>query len=197
MEYWLGSAKSPEESVEKAFELGQKSLALDDSHAQTHDLLSHLYSIRREHDRALAEAERAAALDPGGADVHAWLATSLLYAGRHEEAIPFFEKAIRLNPFAPTWYFFAFGSAYQLMERYEDAVTQYKKALHVAPDNVFAHLSLALTYSLSGRDEEARAEADEVLRIDPQFSLERVARTWEFAAHPDRAIELLRKAGLK
>jgi adenylate cyclase len=197
MEYWLGSAKSPDESAEKAFELAQKSLALDDSHAQTHDLLSHLYSIRREHDRALAEAERAAALDPGGADVHAWLATSLLYAGRPEDAIPFFEKAIRLNPFAPTWYFFAFGSAYRIMERYEDAVAQYRKALHVAPDNVFAHLSLALTYSLLGRDEEARAEADEVLRIDPQFSLERVAKTWEFEARADRSIELLRKAGLK
>jgi adenylate cyclase len=196
MEYWLGSAKSPEEHVEKAFALAHKSLALDDNNAQTHDLLSHLHSIRRQNDKAIAEAERAVALDPGGADVHAWLGTSLVYAGRPEESVPFFEKAIRLNPFAPTWYFFAFGSAYRLMGRYEEAITQYKKALRVAPDNVFAHLSLALTHSLVGQNQQARAEANEVLRIDPRFSLEGFAKTWEFEPDVDRSIELLRKAGL-
>jgi adenylate cyclase len=196
-DYWYDSAKSPRESVEKAFELAQKALALDDSHAQAHDLLSHLYSIRKEHDKAISEAERAVALEPGGADVHAWLGTSLLYAGRVEEAIPFFEKAIRLNPFAPTWYFFAFGSAYRLVGRYEDAITQYARALRVSPDNVFAHLFLALTYGELERDEEARTEAEAVLRIDPQFSLEWFAKSGEFEAHVDRSIELLRKAGLK
>jgi Flp pilus assembly protein TadD len=48
------------------------------------------------------------------------------------------------------------------MRQYQEAITQYKKALRIAPNNIMAHLSLAGTYSLLGRDEEARAEAEEV-----------------------------------
>jgi hypothetical protein len=47
-------------------------------------------------------------------------------------------------------------------------------------------------YSGGGRDEEARAQAAEVLRIDPQFSLERFSKT----AHPE-FVNYLRRAGLK
>ncbi|HUL21262.1 MAG TPA: adenylate/guanylate cyclase domain-containing protein, partial [Thermodesulfobacteriota bacterium] len=36
MDYWFGSAKSPRESLEKAIELAQKAIALDDAYAQAH-----------------------------------------------------------------------------------------------------------------------------------------------------------------
>jgi adenylate cyclase len=199
MDYALGSAKSPQESIEKAIELAQKALTLDDTHAQTHGLLGLLYSLRREHDKAVAEGERAVALDPGGADVHAWLGQSLNHADRAEEAIPLFEKAIRLNPFGPSWCFVDFGACYRQTGQYQEAIIQYKKALHIAPDNILAHLSLASAYSLSGCDGEARAEADEVRRINPRFSLESYAKLLPFKnqAHSDRIIEALCKAGLK
>ena len=70
MEYWLGSGKSPQESIEKGIELAQKALAMDDSIAEAHGLLAQFYTLKREHDKAIAEGERAVALDPGGADVH-------------------------------------------------------------------------------------------------------------------------------
>ena len=39
MEYWLGPAKSPRESIEKGIEMAQKALAMDDSIADAHVLL--------------------------------------------------------------------------------------------------------------------------------------------------------------
>jgi hypothetical protein len=51
---------------------------------------------------------------------------------------------------------------------------------------------MAVVYSWSGRDEQAQAQALEVLRINPDFSLERFAKR----ASP-RLTEALRKAGLK
>jgi hypothetical protein len=51
---------------------------------------------------------------------------------------------------------------------------------------------MTVVYSWSGRDDDARAEAAEVLRINPNFSLERFARR----AAPELT-EALRKAGLK
>ncbi len=54
-------------------------------------------------------------------------------------------------------------------------------------------------YSIMGRDEEARAEAQKILAINPKFSLESYARTLPFKNQVviDRYIEALRKAGLK
>ncbi len=105
MDYWFGTSKSPRESIKKAIELAQKSLAVDDSRAESHALLGQLYCLAKEWDKAIAEGERGVALNPSGADVKYWYAATLTYAGRAEEAILLFEKAIRLNPFGPSRYF--------------------------------------------------------------------------------------------
>jgi tetratricopeptide (TPR) repeat protein len=199
MDYWLGSGKSPQESIEKAIELSKKAIALDDAYAQPHGLLSFLYSIKREHEKALAEGERAVALDPNGADVYAWYAMSLTFAERPEDAIPLFQKAIRLNPFGPAWYFFNLGSALNLTGRFEEAVSAHKKALQRSPENLLAHVLLATTYSMMGREKEARAEAEEVLRLNPNFSLDYFAKALPFKDQKviNKLMDALRKAGLK
>ncbi len=86
-----------------------------------------------------------------------------------------------------------------MTERYEEAVSAFKKAVERAPENILAHLALAGTYGMMGREKEAHAEAVEVLRINPKFSLDRYA-----AQHPhkeksktDKYINALSKAGLK
>jgi adenylate cyclase len=198
-DYWLGTAKSPRESIEKAIELAQKSLALDNTLAETHGFLSGFYTIKREYDKAIAEGEQAVALNPSGATVIAQYAMSLDFAGRSEEAIPLFQKAIRLNPFGPAWYFWNLGLALRETGRLEEAVPAFKKAVQRSPDNLMAHIGLAVTYSMMGREQEARAEAAEVLRINPKFSLERHRKSLvnPNSARVDRIIEALRKAGLK
>ena len=60
--------------------------------------------------------------------------------------------------------------------RFEEAVSAYKKAIQLAPDNIGAHMALAATYSMMGREKEARAEAAEVLRINPKFSVDSYAK---------------------
>jgi len=199
MDYLFGSAKSPGESIEKAIELAQKAIALDDAYAQPHGMLSFLYSIKREHEKALAEGERAVALDPNGADAHALYATSLYFGGRPEEAIPLFQKAIRLNPLGPTWYFHNFGNALRITGRFEEAVSAYKKALQRAPDNIMAHVGLLVTYSMTGREKETRAEAAEVLRINPKFTTDYYVKTLPYKDQSvlDNLVDACRKAGLK
>ena len=199
MDVYFGLSKSPNESLEKAVELTQKAISLDPKDSRPYAQLGHLYTMKRDYDKAIAEGERAVALDPGGADAQAWFGMTLNNADRPKEAIPLFEKAIRLNPNGPTWYFLNFGNSYRLTGQFQEAITQYKKALHVAPNNIIAHLGLAATYSLSRRDEEARAEAEEILRLNPKFSLESYAKTipHKNQAQIDRYINALRKAGLK
>jgi tetratricopeptide (TPR) repeat protein len=199
MEFLLRIGKSPQESIEKGIEMAQKALAIDDSTPMAHSLLCSLYLYKKEHDKAIAEGERAVALDPSGAFAHEWYATSLNLSGRSEEAIPMFQKAIRLNPVGSTGLYTSFGNALRMTGRFEEAISAYKKALQRAPNNILAHINLAATYSLTDREKEASGEAEEVLRLNPKFSLEGFAKMLpsKDQAQTDRFIEALRKAGLK
>ena len=109
------------------------------------------------------------------------------------------QKAIRLNPLGETGYFLHLGHAYRVTGRFEEAVSAYKKSLQRSPDNIFAHLSLAATYSMMGREQEARAEAAEVLRLNPKFSVDSYAKRLMFKDQSvtDNFVDALRKAGLK
>jgi len=199
LDYYFGTTNSPRETIEKAIELAQKALAIDDSIPRAHVLLSDLYSAKREHDKAIAEGERAVALDPNGASAHEFYALSLVYAGRAEEAIPFFQKAIRLNPFSATGTYLHYGHALLGAGRLEEAVSAYKKSSQLSPNSIFAHIRLAATYSMMGRQKEARVEAAEVLRLNPKFSVDSWAKRQNYKDQSviDNLADALRKAGLK
>jgi adenylate cyclase len=200
-EYALGLGKSREESLEKGIEMAQKALAMDDSIANAHGLLSLLYLFKRDYDKAIPAAERAVALEPGGAFANETYAWSLTYVGQPEEAIPICQKAIRLNPsgMGTTQLYNIFGTALRLTGRDEEAVSAFKKAIQRSPDNIFAHIKLTATYSLMGREKEARAEAAEVHRINPKFSVNQWAKMTPSKDQSvvDKNVNALRKAGLK
>jgi adenylate cyclase len=193
----LGNTKSPQETLEKGIELAQKALAMDESIASAHSLLCGLYRRMREYEKSIAEGERAVALDPGGAGVLTHYAVSLGAVGRPEESIPLFQKAIRLDPFSSPYR--SFGDALREAGRFEEAASALKKAIQLAPDDIRAHYYLAATYIMMGREKEARAEAAEVLRIDPKFSLDFLAKILPYKdqSERDKVINALRKAGLK
>jgi adenylate cyclase len=199
MDVWYRSSESPVKSLELASELARKAVALDDTQDYAHSLLGHIYLVTRQYDLATAEGQRALALNPNGADAHAHLAMTLDYVGRPEEAIVLFKKAIRLNPMPPNWYLVNLAHAYRRTGEYEEAMGALQKALKRNPDDLFAHLNLAAIYSMGGREEEARVEAAEVLRIDRKFSLEHFAKTLPYKnqADTETTIHILRKAGLK
>jgi adenylate cyclase len=192
--YWQNIAKSPQEILEKGIELAQKAIAMDDSLADAHALLCMQYNFKKQYDKAIVEGERAVALNPGGYPPINAYALALTRAGRAEEAIPLFQKGIRLNPFAPSPIYITFGRALRTTGRFEEAVSAYKKAIKLTPHFIDAHVGLAATYSMMGREKEARAEAAEILRINPKFSVDSYAKGID---ETDKYINALRKAGLK
>ena len=110
-----------------------------------------------------------------------------------------YEKAIRLNPIPPDFYLYGLGLSYAWTGRYEEAITEFEKAIQNHPDTFYVRLFAAAVYSLAGRDEEARAEAAEVLRLNPKFSLERWEKSLRYKDQKDQEqfISALSKAGLK
>jgi adenylate cyclase len=199
MDILYGATKSPHESIEKASEVVQKALAIDDSFFYAHNIVGRIYLMKRQHEKAIAQYERALELNPNVADAYAYLGGVLNYVSRPEEAIALFKKAIRLNPIPPSFYLGNLGRSYRMVGKYEDSIATYKKVLDRTPNNLFAHAGLTATYSVAGRLDEARAQAAEVLRVQPNFSVEGFVKKmpYKHKAETERIIDALRKAGLK
>jgi adenylate cyclase len=199
LDVYFRSTKSAKESLRQAFKMAQKTITLDESYAPAYSLLGYLLVTKREHDKAIAQGERAVALNPNSADAHAFLARSLNFAERCQESVAMYKKALRLNPFPPSWYYYQLSGAYNCVGKYEDAIEIGKKAVHLEPNNLWAHLVLVIVYNNSGREQEARAEAGEVLRIAPKFSVKHFGKTLPLKNQTrlTSLVEALRKAGLK
>jgi adenylate cyclase len=195
----LGWSASPMSSFEEAIKLAGKSLALDDSLPGPHGLMSQIHLHKREHDQAIAEAQKAVTLGPSLAFAYTWMGSALMYAGRSHEAIRYLEKAIRLNPFPPAYWIRELGEADRMAERYDEAIREFKRAIQANPHYLDAYVSLACTYVLMGRANDAEAAASEVLRINPDFSVHDYAKALPYKEEKDLncVTKALHKAGLK
>jgi len=196
---WLGWSESPQQSIALAMEYAHKCLALDESLSLAHAALGLVYLVMRQWDKAVEECELAVSLNPNSADNIVNLAMVFRTVGRVEEALALLNKAVRLNPMPPDWYLHEFGSCYRLMGRYDEAIAMLKRVLDRNPDYLSSRLNLMATYVMSGKEEAAHAEAMEVLRQSPDFSVERFLKDFPYK---DQKIlvglkECLFKAGLK
>ena len=195
---WFNWSNSPKESFSHTFELASQAISLDEDNFEAHRLLSHVYLIQRKHDKAIEESENAVSLAPSAADAVFTLGIVLRFSGRVKEAISMHERAIRLNPIPPASYLYQLGLCYAFIGEYEKAIEVCKKALEKNPDDLVGRITLAIAYSALGRISKAEAEATEVLRISPNFTIEYAAKTWPYKNQTDKdlVIDSLRKAGL-
>jgi tetratricopeptide (TPR) repeat protein len=90
-----------------------------------------------------------------------------------EELTKVVEKARRLDPRMQdsSLNLLAEGIAYNVMGRYEKAMPVLKRYVPRNPNFLMAHFHLTIAYIELGQEADARAEAAEVLRINPQFIL--------------------------
>ncbi len=186
-------------ALDRAIELDQRAISLDDANTFAHAGLGRLYVYKQQYDQAVAESERAIALAPGSAWVNYWVGATLSRSGRPAEALAYVEKAERLDPHSRAFDELEEGVAYVLMGRYQEAVPILRAHLATYPNSMGGHWYLIVAYSELNRPDQARTEALELLRINPHLSV----GTWkESAPFRDRAFTErmdadMRKAGLK
>ncbi len=195
---YFRASESPKEKLSNAMKSAQKAIELDSSSAEAHAALSYALLTMRQHDQAIEVGERAVRLNPNSGSALFTLAQCLHFSGRWEEALPLLRQAIRLNPIIPV-YISYFGSACRETGRYEEGITALKKSLKFAPNDLFANITLVGLYMYAEREDEARAAVAEIMRVDPNFSLERHgnAQPWKEEVDRRRLIDALHKAGLK
>jgi adenylate cyclase len=196
--------KNRAKSYKKAIELAKKALSLDEANGVPHMVISLVSAENGDYATANREAKRALALEPNNADVN--FLTGLIYAwqGRDEESIEKCEKAIQLSPINNFFHSQA-SLRYFHVRDYENAIATAKEAIKQKQGfHEFSYLALVASYTLLGRQKEARAAAAELLKVNPKFSLARwkerylyVSAHPKFRAHVDRLAEAARKGGLE
>jgi adenylate cyclase len=180
-------------------------LAVDPNNFWGHALLADDYAALGHEDAVgiqAAEVERILTLEP---DSSTWapaimaLAITRYAEGKQAEALAALEKGMRLDSRHRVDYLWLEGGIYTDMARWEEAISPLKDYLAHYRNQVGAHVDLAIDYVEVGRDDDARAEMAEAVRLYPQFSLNTTVEGLSHLYHMDkeRVAADLRTAGLK
>jgi adenylate cyclase len=195
--------KSPAKSMKQAEECVQKAMSLNVSIAAAPSLMANIRRSQGKWDEAAEYVEKALATNPNDPRVMLSLALTIHYLGRFDDSIALTKKAMRLCPYYPAIYLSLLAPSYVVTGRYQEAIEACELMLDRSRkgeiDPLFAHVFLAETYVGLGQLDKAREQAEEVLKIDPKFSLESEKRLTAFKdpVIGERRLATLRKAGLK
>ncbi len=184
----------PDASLEAAVEFARQAIQRDQMDARGFAELGFAKLYQKRHAESLAEYTRALSLNPNDADIIAEYADALVYCEQPKKSVEMLEQAMRLNPYYPDWYLWYLADAYNALGLPEEVISTVQRMQN--PDQ--GRRMLAANFAHIGNLEQARAEADLVMRLHPEFSISkwRERPPYRNLKVLNRYIEGLRKAGL-
>lgn len=196
-DFWFGWTEFPKQALQKAHDLAQRALSLEESNASAHNILGSVYLRRAQYDLAVSEFQRAIELNPNDARSHKSLGGAMLYQGRPDEAIKLLETGRRFDPNMGPGDYMHLGLAYYLNGRYDDSIMSLQRGINRNPNFVGNYIALAAAYARLGRSEEAVSAVKMVLRLHPFFEVDSYGDMFRNPADRAAIIDGLQKAGLK
>ena len=156
--------------LDRATELGERSLELDPKQPQALNLMGGVLLLRGRPAEARVFAEKTVAADPNWNAAHMVLGIHQARAGQLVDAIRSANRALRLNPRPHSGELAAIASLNHRVGQTEKAVEMWERARSENPDLVLARISLTGVYESRGQHAEARAEVQEILRVNPKLT---------------------------
>jgi serine/threonine-protein kinase len=181
---WAGAEKEHKRAIE-----------LNPGYATGHNFYAQYLIFMGRHDEAIAEIKRAQELDPLSPMINAIEAFVLFFARRYDEAIAQCRKTLELNAgFLPAHLYL--GWAFEQKKLYNEAISEYQKAVALEEDSPALAAELARGYAAAGRRTEALKIVSD-LRDLPQkryVSPYRTAQVYIALGDADQAFVWLEKA---
>jgi adenylate cyclase len=183
-------------ALDQSIALARAAIELDPNLPEAYAELGYNIIRKRDFDGATVATERAIALNPNFADYR--LAQVFYSVGQLTKAIEIAKTQMRLDPFHPHFAPLIAGIAHYLLREHSEAQRWLREATGRAPNHQYGHAFLAAAYAQLGRLEDARAEAAEVLRVNPKYTIGTQMRVaiLKRSEDSDHLIDGLRKAGL-
>ena len=178
-------------------------LSQSPNNARAHYCLGRVEVQTKRGAEGIAESERALALNPNLASAHAVIGLAKLFDGHPEETESHELEALRVSPHdteADVWVaYIALAKLY--LGDPEGALSLYRRAKELNPNYPTGRFIMAGALMALGRLDEARAEVQAGLALNPGFTLRRYRDGAQsdnpvFLKGRARIIEDMRKAGV-
>jgi adenylate cyclase len=178
-------------------------LSQSPNNARAHYCLGRVKVQTKRGAEGIAESERALALNPNLASAHAVIGLAKLFDGHPEETESHELEALRVSPYdteADVWVAYI-ALAKRYLGDYEEALSLYRRAKELNPNYPTGRFNMAAVLVELGRLDEARAEVQAGLALNPGFTLRRYRDGAQsdnpvFLKGRARIIEDMRKAGV-
>src|SRR5258708_33789754 len=150
----LGVAYMNQQKFAEAQKYFEKALAADPNFAVARRNLGIALLTQQKLEAARAALEQAVRLLPN--DPYAWYNLGLVYKdiGEPEKAIDAFQHLTQLSPEADAHYFL--GYLYTQLQRYDEAIAEFQKALAAFPYHASSAFVIARAYQRKGDSESAK-----------------------------------------
>ena len=164
-----------------AEQYARKSLALDETVAETHASLAwSLFVYDWDWDASLREFRRAIELDPRYATAHQWYAFWLAAHGRMDEAVAEVDRAVELDP-ASVSIRRTVGWVRFYARRFEEARARLERAVAMNPTADETYRVLALCHSMLGDHVSAERAVREAVALVPHGTYNRATLSYVLA----------------
>jgi len=157
--------------LELVREYAEKALSFDPTCSKAYAHLGLYHLNMRAYDAAEHNASKAAELSPNHANDQAIAAIIMNKCGNPEGALKRIRKAMRLSPFYPMWFLTALGQILRVLRRYDESIDVFFEMIKRDPEHNEGHIGLAEILGEIGRIDEAKKAAIDVLRLNPDFSI--------------------------
>ncbi|WP_298905898.1 winged helix-turn-helix domain-containing protein [uncultured Aliiroseovarius sp.] len=194
-----GWVRDTDHALQQAQAMAETALGIDPNLPDQYWVIGYVQTQRRNFTAAEAALNEARKRDPGYADALALLGGIRTYTGQPADTVPLLRDAMRLRPDAGYLYFLLLGRAYYFLENCAQAQINLGEAITRNPSNTEARLYSAACMVRQGDVEGAAWEVEEVLSIDPAFSIKGFWATYPMTAQAQIAALTsdLGKAGLQ
>ena len=194
--------EDPAEEVKKANQIAREALKRDPDDALVLAMKGHFQAfVEHDFETALELHEKAYRLNPCSSMVLLLNSCTYSYCGEPQKAIDRLAELNELVEFEERHkflYYVAHSIAYTFNRDYELGIEWGKKCISDTPGFTNGYKPIICCLGHLGKTEEAAAYIDKLSRLDPDFSLDQIARVYPFKQEHDRNhyIEGLRKAGV-
>jgi adenylate cyclase len=190
-----------EQVLEKAEQAVSRALAVDPDYPP-YGTMSRISRLKKDMENAIVYGRKAVQQAPNDSGRHYMLCLALGRGEKFEEAVASCETALRLAPFRPVNYVLELAWSLVGKTQYDTSIPLFKEVIDRSPQSFYAYLAykgLTAAYELSDRHVDANLAAQNVMRMNPNFSLENESRLSPAKEGPfkQRMMNAYRDAGLK